>query len=211
MLNRWPHGDPRDVARSIVADARYHVHAETRAPQATWLDAVRAWLGQVLRGVLHTLDRAFGQNNPAEAAIGFILIALAFGFLGFGVYALARSYLRGKRAQHPRSNVDPVVAAVEQSATALRVAALAAARAGRYRDAAALLFLSAVRALDEGGRIAYDPARTPGEYRRLVRDPLFDAFASDAVVALFAAAEPRDDLFERMSALYDRFLGPRPR
>jgi hypothetical protein len=72
--------------------------------------------------------------------------------------------------------------------------------------AAGLIFLSAVRALDERGRLPYDPARTPGEYRRLVRDPVFDAFAVDAVTAVFAADEPGVDLYERMYGSYDRFF-----
>jgi len=101
-------------------------------------------------------------------------------------------------------------AAAPRSAAALRLAAIAAARAGRGRAAAALLFGAAARALDEGGRVGFDPARTPGEYRRLVNEPAFDAFAADAVVAQFAAGEPRADVFERMLRMYDRMFELEP-
>jgi hypothetical protein len=204
MSARWPHGDPRDVARAIVADSRYDLRP---APprQASWFDLVRAWVTGMVRAFFHQLDRALGAHSWLDVAIGATVIAAAFALVGWAVFLLARSFLRAPRARRSRGSADETIP-VERSAAALRAAAQAAARAGRYRDAAALLFASAVRALDERGRIVYDPARTPGEYRRLVRDPLFDAFAGDAVVALFAAAEPRDDLYERMSGTYERFF-----
>jgi hypothetical protein len=118
---------------------------------------------------------------------------------------LARSFLRGSRTRAAAAAV-PFGDVGEQHSEALRAAALAAARGGRYREAAALLFRSAVRALDERGRVAYDAARTPGEYRRLVRDPLFDRLAGDTEVALFAPAEPSGDLFERMNRTYERLF-----
>jgi len=63
-----------------------------------------------------------------------------------------------------------------------------------------------LRTLDEMGRIAYDASRTPGEYRRLVRDASFDSIARDAVVALFATAEPTPALFARMREADERFI-----
>jgi hypothetical protein len=205
MMRAWPHGDPRDVVRSIVSDAHYHLAAGAKGAPRSWFDVARDWLAGVLRALMHRLDRAFGARNPFEAAVGFALIGAAFAILAFASYTLVRLYARRPRDQPARGAAASFVPAA-QTAAALRNAARAAAQARHYRVAAALLFLSAARALDEGGRIAYDPARTPGEYRRLVRDPAFDALASDAVVALFAAAEPRDELYERMSGSYDHFF-----
>ncbi len=162
---------------------------------------------RALRALLHGLDRALGSRNPFEAAIGFAVVAVAIALLGFGIYVLVRSMLRGARGRSLLARDVPRTTVAEGTSQELWAGALAAARAGRYRAAAALLFLSAVKALDERGRVAYDPARTPGEYRRIVGDPLFDALANDAVIALFAAAEPPSDLFERMRAAYERYLG----
>jgi hypothetical protein len=201
----WPHGDPRDVARSIVAGPSYRVPAAAPAPQPSWFELFLDWLGGLVRGLLHGLDRVLGAHNRFEAGIGFVLIAAAFALLGCAIYLLVRSYLSGPR-RRPRAGPETMPAAVARSSAELRAAARRAAQLQRYRDAAALLFLAAVRALDERGRVAYDPARTPGEYRRLVHDPLFDAFAGDAVVAVFAAAEPAGEIFERMSGAYDRLF-----
>lgn len=202
----WAHGDPREVIRAIVADGRYDLHPPGPPPQPSWFDVLSGWVMRGLRSLLHGLDRVLGARNPFETAIGFAVIVAAFGLLGFGIYALVRSYLRGPRVKRGRSGGGEPLADDPATSAVLRAAALAAARARRYREAAALLFSAAVRALDERGRVAYDPARTPGEYRRLVRDPTFDALASDAVVALFAAAEPPGDLFERMDAAYECWL-----
>jgi hypothetical protein len=206
MTRGWPNGDPRDVARAIVADPRFTRRVAEPPAERTWLDAVRDWLVGVLRGVLHAIDRTLGAHSPLDAAIGFAVIGAAFVLFGGAVYVLVRSLLRARAQRGPaaqRAGRDDGVAA---TAVELRAAAREAARAGRNRAAAALLFRAAVAALDERGRVAYDPARTPGEYRRLVRDARFDAFAADAVVALYAAAEPRGDIVDRMDLAYDRLF-----
>ncbi len=205
MTPAWPHGDPRDVVRSIVADPRFRVAPALSGPRRSWLDDVREWLAALLRRVFHGLDHALGARNPFDTAIGFVVIGAAFVLLGYCIYVITRSVMRG--AGRGRTVVDARLSPAVQGAAELRAASAAAARAGRYRAAAALLFFAAVRALDERGHVAYDPARTPGEYRRIVRDPSFDAFAADAVIALFAAAEPQADLYARMIGNYERFFG----
>ncbi|HTD36799.1 MAG TPA: DUF4129 domain-containing protein, partial [Candidatus Limnocylindrales bacterium] len=70
------------------------------------------------------------------------------------------------------------------------------------------LWASAQRALDERGRVRFDPARTPGEWRRAVRDPSFDALARDAVIALFGDRGADAALVTRMREAYDRVVAP---
>jgi hypothetical protein len=166
---------------------------------------VRTWLGGLLRGLLHGIDRALGAHNPFQTALGFGVIFAGFALLGWGSYLLVRSYARGPGRRARRDPPAGDVAGGVDSA-ALRAAALNAARAGRYREATALLFGWVVRVLDERGRVAFDPARTPGEYRRMVRDPLFDELAGAAVVAVFAPGEPSAELFERINAACEHFL-----
>ena len=94
----------------------------------------------------------------------------------------------------------------DADARTLLARALDAASAGRHHEAAALLWASALRALDERGRVRYDAARTPGEWRRAVRDPDFDALARDAVVALFGDRGADAALVARMRETYDRVV-----
>jgi hypothetical protein len=96
----------------------------------------------------------------------------------------------------------------ECDAAGLRARALTAAAEGRYHDAAVLLWSSALHALDERGTVRYDPSRSPAEWRRAVRDPAFDAFARDAVVALFAPRAVDGALVDRMRTAYERIVSP---
>jgi hypothetical protein len=206
MNPAWPQGDPRDVARSIIADPRFALGAPSRPAAPSWFDLLRDQLSGIARGLLHGIDRALGANSSFEVAIGFGVLAAAFGLLGWGMYVLVGSWVRslGERGRSNPATLPDGIA--EADSCALRAAAQAAALGGRYREAAGLLFLAVLRELDEHGRIAYDAARTPGEYRRLVRDSRFDALAADAVVAVFAPAEPTADVFARMSGEYERFI-----
>jgi hypothetical protein len=54
--------------------------------------------------------------------------------------------------------------------------------------------------------VRFDAARTPGEWRRAVRDPAFDALARDAVVALFGDRGADASLVTRMRESYDRVV-----
>jgi hypothetical protein len=208
VTSLWPHGDPRDVARSIVADPRYRL---TPAPpaQKSWFDLLADWLAGVIRAALHAIDHLLGSHNPFGVAIGGIVIVAIGALVVTAVVLLVRATARRGSVSAGAAIAARVRAAVPTS-TELRSAARAAAAGGRYREAAALLFAAAARALDERGRLPFDPARTPGEYRRLLRDVRFDALAGAAVVAQFAAAEPRDDSFELMNAAYDGFFEDGP-
>jgi len=84
---------------------------------------------------------------------------------------------------------------------------LPAARAERWHDAASALARAALRTLDERERLRFDPARTPGEARRLLRDPAFDAFEREATTALFAAHAATAERFARLRDTYARAFG----
>jgi hypothetical protein len=85
--------------------------------------------------------------------------------------------------------------------------ALRAAREERWHDAASALVRAALRVLDERGRLPFDPARTPGEASRLLRDPAFDAFESEAMTALFAQDAATRERFVRLQAAYADAFG----
>jgi hypothetical protein len=202
MSALWPHGDPRAVAQSVLADPRFRDAAGT--PVKPWwsylLDALAPWWHRLI----DPLGRAVG-DAAATRAIGIAVLVVVLAFLLFVVVRFARR----TRLQRPARQANAAVAlASDADARTLLARARAAAAAGRNHEAAALLWASALRALDERGRVRFDPARTPGEWRRLVGDPAFDALARDAVVAMFGERDPDAALVARMRETYDRIVAP---
>lgn len=199
----WPHGDPRDVAHRILADGRF-ARAPRHAAEKSWLE----YVSDALRAFWHRLFdplRALTGNDKVTSVVGVVVLVVVLAALVIVVVRFARgvSWRRKQRAAGTVSLSD-----ADGDARALLARALAAAAAGRHHDAAALLWASALRALDERGRVRYDAARTPGEWRRAVRDPSFDALARDAVVALFGDRGADAALVARMREAYDRVVAP---
>jgi hypothetical protein len=204
MTTLWPHGDPRGVANAILTDRRYHVTVRP-APKSLWdlfWEAVGRWLERLFAPVGHV----FGNALLTQLVGSLVLIAVIV-FLALVVVYFVRPYVRARRAR--TGAAASVALAGDGDAATLRARARAAAAAGRYRDAAALLWASALRALDELGRVRYDAARTPGEWRRSVGDPAFDALTRDAVVALFGDRGADAALVARMTVAYDAVVGAR--
>ncbi len=198
-MSAWPR-DPDVLARSILLDPRYRGHAEAK-PGTPWWEPIWQWirdrLHDLFRGIGHV---ASGLGIPAEF-LGYVL--LAAGGVGL-LYLLVRivAWYTMRTSVYDTRVAGSTLDAI-RSAAELRADARTAAARGAYRDAARLVFLAALRALDEVGRIRYDAALTPGEYRRAVRDPRFDVLAREATVALFATREPDAALVERMERAYD--------
>jgi hypothetical protein len=203
-LSDW-RTDPDSLARAIVRDPRYRGHAEVK-PSPPWWEPIWHWIRDRLHDLFHGIGHvASGLGLPAEM-LGVVL--LAAGGVGL-LYLLVRivawyTMQTSRRAQRVAGTALDAI----RTAAELRADARAAAERGVYRDAARLLFLASLRALDEAGRIRYDAALTPGEYRRAVRDPRFDVLAREATVALFATREPDANLVERMERAYDGMFAP---
>jgi hypothetical protein len=200
----WPHGDPRDVVRAVLADARFQ-----RAPQHPGEKSLLQRIGDFVHDLWMKLTeplRHITGSSKATQIIGIMVLVAALGLCAFVAARYARriAWRPGGRAR--RASAEPLGA--DADARTLRERALEAAAAGRHHDAAALLWASALRALDERGRVRFDPARTPGEWRRAVRDPGFDALARDAVVALFGDRGADAALVARMREAYDRVVAP---
>lgn len=201
MSAPWPH-DPRDVAHGVLSDPRFVLTAQkVERPWWAWLlDQIAAWWHRLW----DPLSKAIG-NEMLVQVIGYAVLAAVLVFLVVVVVRFARR-VRLRRAERAPIAATPL--GTDADARTLLARALAAAAAGRHREAAALLWSSALRALDERGRVRYDPARTPGEWRRAVGDPAFDALARDAVIALFGDRLVDASLVARMRDAYDRVLTP---
>jgi hypothetical protein len=110
-------------------------------------------------------------------------------------------------ARRQRAAIASVVLERELTSGELIAQALAAARAERWHLAASLLARAALHALDERGRLRFDPARTPGEVRRVLNDPAFDAFEREATITLFAAGAASAESFARLRTSYAAAFG----
>jgi hypothetical protein len=208
MNAAWPHGDPRDVARAVLADPRYRA-ADLEPGGQTWWDVILRPLRALVRALQDAFGHVFG-NDAVTTLIGYAILIAVLGFLLVVLVRFAARFGRVPWRRAPNGGLSGGASALDDDADAvtLRARALAAVAEGRYRDAAALLWASALRALDERGQVRFDAARTPGEWRRAVGDPAFDALARDAVVALFGGRAVDAALVERMRAAYERVVAP---
>ncbi len=198
----WPHGDPAAVIRSVLADRRFHTAAQ-RPGEKSWLDYVRFGLKRFWDWITQPFHHLTGGHTVATV-LGIVVLVIVGVLLVAAIVYFARGAFGVRRVRAPSADVTLLG---ERDARTLFDAALAAAEAGRYRDAAVLLWSSALHALDECGRVRYDPARSPGEWRRAVQDPSFDVLARDAVIALFAERGVDAATIARMRAAYDGVLG----
>ena len=203
MTAPWAHGDPRAVAQRILADRHYQL-APQKPGEKSWLDLLWDALAELWRRLMAPLGHLLG-NKTLTSVIGIAVLVALLVFLAFVVVRFAR---RLRVTSSARVRAGTFALGDDADARTLFARALAAAAEGRHHDAAALLWASALRALDERGDVRYDPARTPGEWRRAVRDPAFDALARDAVVALFGNRPADAALVTRMRASYDRVVVP---
>jgi hypothetical protein len=203
MIAPWSHGDPRAVAHRILTDRQFQL-APQQPGDKSWLDLLGDALGDLWRRLMAPLEHLLG-NKTITSVVGIAVLVVLLVFLGFVVVRFARGMRRTPRA---RAHGGAFALGDDADARTLFARALAAAAEGRHHDAAALLWASALRALDERGRVRYDAARTPGEWRRAVRDPAFDALARDAVVALFGNRGADAALVTRMRESYDRVVSP---
>jgi hypothetical protein len=198
----WPHGDPRDVVRAIVADPRFHGTTSSLPPGPTLPERIMAWLAARLGDVMHAIGHVLGARTPLNVAIGFIVLALTAAVVVVLAVRFVRLPARPLRSSNTGVAFEGTVTSAE-----LVAQALTAARNERWHDAASALARAALHALDERGRLRFDPARTPGEARRLLHDAAFDAFEREATTALFAEHAATPERFARLRATYADAFG----
>jgi hypothetical protein len=208
----WPHGDPDAVARSVLAQPAYHVPSTTAAaPHADLLTVIFEWLGKLLHPLAHWLEGAAGSARPFGTLAGALVLAAVLGVLALLLWRIVNALLKDP----PRPRLPGGFAGgtlTERSATDWRELAERAAHAGDYARAIAALFSGALAALDERALVPFDAARTPGEYRRLVRRAKpalagpFDALSRAFVRAAFAPSVPQRDDYERAAGTYDALV-----
>jgi hypothetical protein len=136
------------------------------------LDGVREALGRVLRRIGDWFG-SFGDLR-GESPVVYWLVMGALIALGLAIiaYFIRNTLLRlGEQDAAPRVARGPGAAidARAQTAGEWEDEARRAAAAGRYRDAAVALYQALLLRLEAAGALRYDPAKTPGDYRRETR------------------------------------------
>lgn len=155
----YPSGPPAADAearlRAILAAPPFTRPELPRAPG--WLDRLFEWLLERIASVLSPVGRAAAENGGglswAIAALGLLIVA-----------AVTTIWLRGlRRAIAPPAHMrDDPEAGLGPGEAARQAGDLA--RAGDYRRAARLLYLSALLWLDESGRLRYERDLTNREH-----------------------------------------------
>jgi hypothetical protein len=159
------------VRRLLAEPAFAHTLVSTNAaPQRTVLEIVWGWLVQhVVTPLFAPLARAFSAAQNVGTAAGVVLIVVALVALAFVIVRLALAFARaGRRTPDARAAVALAGEIAVDAATWRERASVAAGRAD-YGLAIAALWMAALCVLDERALVPFDPARTPGEYNRLVR------------------------------------------
>lgn len=187
MSATWPHGDPNVVVRSVLQEPAFRTAMATShaMPARSPFDIALAWFVEhVVRPLFPRLAHALGATHDAGTVAGVTLVVLSIIGLAYGLVRVALAFVR-QPAARPEAGTVSLRSVRTRSAAAWRDVAAEAAAAGDFARAIAALFAAALATLDARGLIAFDAARTPGEYRRLVRRLRRDAGA------------PFDELCER--------------
>ena len=199
--------DVEAAATSILAEPAYRV-APTKpaqAPQETIWERILDW-------IITQFDRLFGGLAQATQKIPVVGKIIGYAIVGAAIVGLVFvGYRIARRLTSRRDNVSANLGdALPINATADDLYAIARdqARSGNAAPAVALLYQAALMLLDRVDRVAYDPSRTPGEYRRLVRRKAqttadaFDALARLFVAVAFGRVRAGSDDWDRADAAY---------
>ncbi|MEO6990269.1 MAG: DUF4129 domain-containing protein [Candidatus Baltobacteraceae bacterium] len=198
-MTPWPHGDPNVVARAILAQPAYRQTQPPDDPTSSWLQSLVDIIGKALQRLFGGVHVPVHGVWTATQVLGIVLLIAA----GLGIAVLAYRVIASWANAGPRAaRTQRVPLDARGSAADMRAAAAEVAQRGEYAHAVGLLFRAALLGLDAAGAVAFDAARTPGEYRRLVRARAgeaaapFDELSARFVHASFAARAPSRREFE---------------
>lgn len=135
-------------------------------------DGIREAFARAMRRLADWLG-GFGDLR-GESPILYWLVMGTLIALGLGIiaYFIRATLLRlGDGGEAPRVARAPggAIDARARTAGEWEEEARRAAAAGRYRDAAVALYQALLLRLEAAGALRYDPAKTPGDYRRETR------------------------------------------
>ncbi|HXW77169.1 MAG TPA: DUF4129 domain-containing protein [Candidatus Eremiobacteraceae bacterium] len=190
-LARTPRAGVDQAIAAILAQPAFRASASKPAPnpqESLWAKIIQ-WIIEQLGRLFDSLARV-AQGAPV---VGKIFAAVIIGLALFGLIYVAYRIARGITFRSRREVVEPGEPLdAPLRADELHAAAIRAARDGDFALAVTLLFRASLLLFDQARKIEYDPSRTAGEYRRLVRRRApasargFDALAVRFTLAAFA-------------------------
>jgi hypothetical protein len=209
----WPHGDPNAIVKTVLAQPAYHAEQTSRTkPPETLLEAIVRRIGDFFHWIFGSLTAALRGAQTAGAAFGIALIIALIALLIVVIARVVTVARRRRRSVAATHGADAVpLASLDAAAWLAR--ARAAAQRGEYAAGIAALFNAALHALDERGVADFDGARTPAEYRALLRrtpgapSGPFDRIARTFVLASFSRGTAGETEFSEASDAYAQLVG----
>lgn len=213
-MSRSAQSDPDAVVRDVLAGAAYrHASSETaRAPDPTLWQMIWNGIEHALRSFFAPLAHAFASASQKGVGrlLALAIVVAALGLVAFVIYRLALVLMRTPRGGGGVAGRSAILGS-ERDAGSWRTLARDYAQNGDFARAIAALFSAALAILDERAVVAFDAARTPGEYRRAVRreraqaSESFDRLAERFVHASYAREIPTAQAYADADAAFERF------
>jgi hypothetical protein len=169
---------------------RTYARPELKPREPGALDGVRAWWRELWSRIGHWLGGLGDLRSDSPVLYWLMIAVLVAAGLAILGYLLWSTLLR----MEERGAIAPTAAgrsgapnARARSAAEWEDEARRAAGQGRYREAAVALYQALLLRLEAAGAVRYDPAKTPGDYRREARR---DPRAAGALTAFLRGFEP---------------------
>lgn len=151
-------------------------------------------LGELVRRLFARIGDWFGSfghlrsENPVVywLVLG-TLIVLGLAIIVYFIHSTLSRLAEGDAAPRVARGRSGLVDARARTAGEWEEEARRAAAAGRFREAAVALYQALLLRLEAAGVLRYDPAKTPGDYRREARR---DPRAAGALTAFLRGFEP---------------------
>lgn len=167
---------------------RTYARPELQPPEPGLMDAVREWWRGLWSRIGDWMDGLGGVSPIVYWAIIILLVAVALGIIGYLLWStLLRMEARGGGFREAAPAHAGATNARARTAAEWEEEARRAAAQGRYREAAMALYQALLLRLEAAGAVRYDPAKTPGDYRREARH---DPRAAGALTAFLRGFEP---------------------
>jgi hypothetical protein len=170
---------------------RTYARKELQPREPGALDGVREWWRQLWARISDWLG-GFGDLRSESPVLYWLvivlLLAMALAIIGYLLWStLARMEERGAVGHTPAPARGHAPNARARTAAEWEDEARRAAGERRYREAAVALYQALLLRLEAAGALRYDPAKTPGDYRREARR---DPRAAGALTAFLRGFEP---------------------
>jgi hypothetical protein len=167
---------------------RTYARPELKPHEPGVMDAVRDWWRALWSRIGDWLGGLSGVSPFIYWAIIILLVAVALGIIGYLLWStLLRMEERGGGVRDAAPAHSVAANARARSAAEWEDEARRAAAEGRYREASMALYQALLLRLEAAGALRYDPAKTPGDYRRETRR---DPRAAGALTAFLRGFEP---------------------